>query len=149
MDIDFDDVEELADYVTVPAGTYLCKVAEVRPGTTRKGDDRWAVRLVVSEGEFAGRHAAWDGLVFSARGRARVKQVFTALGLPNEGRVSIGPEDIAGREAFVQIRPVEFTSPSTGQTIKRNEVPYQGYTSIAQSSAGRQDAPREEPDMPF
>ena len=30
MEIDFDRVEKVDDFVTVPTGTYLCKIAEVR-----------------------------------------------------------------------------------------------------------------------
>ena len=44
MEIDFDSAESISDYVTIPTGTYLCRVAEVRPGTTRAGDERWSMR---------------------------------------------------------------------------------------------------------
>lgn len=130
MEIDFDDVENLPDYVTVPAGTYLCKVAEVRPGVTRSGDERWGLRLVVAEGEYTGRLAAWDGITFSAKGRARARRVLAALGLPHEGRVEIQPEDVAGRSALVTIRPSEYPDPNTGDVVRRNEVPYDGYRRV-------------------
>ena len=38
MEIDFSAVN--SDYVTVPAGTYLCKIVDVQSGTTRNGDER-------------------------------------------------------------------------------------------------------------
>ena len=47
-------------------------IEEVRPGATREGSPRWACRLEVAEGEYAGRTAAWDSLVFSERGLPRV-----------------------------------------------------------------------------
>ena len=129
MEIDFDSADRTSDFVTVPAGTYLCRVAEVRPGQTRAGDERWSMRLVVAEGEHVGKQAAWDSLVFSTRGRARARIVFAALGMPSNGRVQVEPNDLEGRQCLVQIRPAEYASPS-GETIRRNEVPYDGYRSV-------------------
>ena len=126
MEIDFDAEDSISDFVTVPEGTYLCRVGEVRPGTTRSGDERWSLRLVVAEGQYVGKQAAWDSLVFSTRGRARARAVLQALGLPTRGKVEIEPADLEGREALVAIRPSEYESP-TGQIVRRNEVPYNGY----------------------
>ena len=126
MEIDFDAADRVSDYVTVPAGAYLCRIAEVRPGTTRAGDVRWSLRLVVAEGPHVGKQAAWDSLVFSTRGRARARLVMSALGLPASGRVSVEPNELEGRQAFVQVRPAEYASPS-GDLVRRNEVPYDGY----------------------
>lgn len=116
----------------VPPGTYRCRVAEVRPGTTRAGDERWSLRLVVEEGEFAGKQAAWDSLVFSARGRARARLVFAALGLPARGRVQVALADLEGKQAMVTVRKAEYVSPvEGGQTVVvRNEVPYCGWEAI-------------------
>ena len=129
MQFDFTPTDLVSDFVSIPAGTYLCQIAEVRTGTTKNGDARWAMRLVVAEGEFTGRHAAWDGLVFSARGQARARLVFGALGLPNEGVVDIEPEDVQGQSILAEVRPVEFTNGS-GETIRRLEVPYNGYRAV-------------------
>ena len=41
--------------------------------STRAGDERWSLRLVVAEGQHVGKQAAWDSLVFSTRGRARAR----------------------------------------------------------------------------
>lgn len=129
VELDFDIDGKVADYVTVPAGTYLCKIAEVQSGTTRNGDERWGFRLIVAEGEYVGRQAAWDGLVFSTRGMMRVRQVLAAFGLPTTGKVSLKPDDLVDRQAFVEVRPANFEHPETGIVIKRNEVPYSGYRS--------------------
>jgi hypothetical protein len=130
VDLDFDAIEKVSDYVTVPAGTYLCEIAEVRESTTKNGDERWGLRLIVAEGEFCGRQAAWDSLIFSSRGQVRVRLVLEALGMPTKGRVSLRPEDMKGRRAFVEVRPSEFEHPDTGQVVRRNEVPYRGYRAI-------------------
>lgn len=134
MQFDFTPTELVSDFVSIPAGTYLCEIAELRVGTTKNGDTRWAMRLIVAEGEFAGRHAAWDGLVFSARGQARARLIFGVLGLPNEGLVDIEPGDVQGRRALVEVRPTEFTNGS-GEKIRRLEVPYSGYRAVPEGES--------------
>ncbi|GAB4143149.1 MAG: hypothetical protein Fur0037_10690 [Planctomycetota bacterium] len=136
MEIDFDGVEDVTDYVTVPAGSYLCRIAEVRTGATRAGDERWSLRLVVAEGQHVGKQASWDNLIFSPRGRARARAVFQALGLPAKGRVHVEPKDLEGRVALVEVRPAEYASP-TGEVIRRNEVPYDGYRKVPEDASGR------------
>ncbi|HEX5051047.1 MAG TPA: DUF669 domain-containing protein [Planctomycetota bacterium] len=125
----FDFDGNLADFVTVPAGAYRCRVAEVRPGTTRAGDERWSLRLVVADGPHTGKQAAWDSIVFSTRGRARARQVLLALGLPARGRVTIEPSDLDGREAIVEVRAAEYAS-ADGSRVRRNEVPYDGWRAL-------------------
>lgn len=125
--IDFDG--DSSDFVTVPAGTYVCRVAEVRTGTTRAGDVRWSMRLVVADGKHVGRQAAWDSVVFSTRGRARARLVFAAVGLPAKGTVHVQPDDMVGRLALVEVRPVEYPTPDGG-SVRRNEVPYDGWRPV-------------------
>ncbi len=147
MEIDFDSTESVSDYVTVPAGTYLCRIAEVRQGTTRAGDDRWSLRLVVAEGQHVGKQAAWDNLIFSARGQARVRLVMHALGLPSSGKVQIDPGDVEDRSALVEIRPAEYQN-SAGQVVRRNEVPYDGYRAVPDGS-GAPDETVDPKEIPF
>lgn len=116
----------LIDYTLVPDGIYKCCVREVRTGTTRAGDERWAVALTIAEGPHMGKPAAWDSLVFSNRGRARARLVFKALGVPTGKKVGVEPNDLVGKFAMVTLRGVEFDSP-TGERIKRSEVPYDGW----------------------
>jgi hypothetical protein len=118
------------NFIEMPADTYLCRVAEVRVSTTRAGDERWAMRLVVAAGEFVGRQAAWDSLVFSVRGRARARFVFAALGL--SGVKVVNPADLEGKQAYVEVRPVQYRLPD-GTPVQRNEVPYDGYRRAAPS----------------
>ena len=139
MEIDFDASDRVSDYVTVPPGTYVCRISEVRSGTTRAGDERWSMRLVVAEGQHVGKQAAWDSLVFTTRGRARARMVLQALGLPSSGKVQIEPSDLEGRQALVEIRPAEYQSPA-GEVVRRNEVPYDGFRALPAEPATR---PRE------
>ena len=137
MEINFDTKDSVADFVSVPQGTYLCRVAEVRVGETKSGDARWSLRLLVADGQHVGKQAAWDSLVFSVRGRARARLVLRALGMPTEGKVDIDPGDLTGRGALVCVRPTEYESPS-GQLIRRNEVPYDGYRAADSDSAAEE-----------
>lgn len=153
MEIDFDAQDAISDFITVPAGTYLCRIAEVRTGTTRAGDERWSMRLVVAEGQHVGKQAAWDSLVFSVRGRTRARTVLHALGLPSSGKVELAPTDLEDCTAFVEVRPSEYESPS-GQVIRRNEVPYDGYRPADGATASEPDVDagahvREVGDVPF
>ena len=133
---DFDADGHVSDFVRVPAGAYRCRVADVRAGTTRAGDERWSLMLVVADGSHVGKLAAWDSVVFSVRGRARARQVLAALGLPVQGRVTIEPTDLLGREAIVDVRPCEYTS-TDGATVRRNEVPYDGWRALPAEGGGR------------
>lgn len=129
MKIDLDESGELRDYISVPAGSYVCRITEVRPGATRAGDERWSMKLTVAEGQHVGKQAAWDSLVFSARGRGRARLVLHALGLPCTGTVELQPSDLEGRHALVEIRPAEYQTPGGG-VVRRNEVPYDGYRPV-------------------
>ncbi len=143
MEIDFDQMDNVSDYVSVPAGTYLCRTAEVIPGTTRNGHERWGIRLIVAEGEFVGRQAAWDGLVFSERGTMRARRVLAALGLPTQGKVKVEPQDLVGRQAFVTVKPQDFRDPTSGRVVRRNQVPYEGWMPCTSPIAAPRLAPDE------
>lgn len=112
-----------------PEGVYLARVAEARLGQARSGAHRWAIRFDVEEGPFAGHVLAWDSLVFSPRGRARVKRILRALDRPMPASVDeVFPDRILGAVAKVQIRHVEFRSSAReeNEVIRRTEVPYDG-----------------------
>ncbi len=124
--------EPVSDYITVPEGAYRCRVAEVRVSETRAGDERWSLRLDATEGDYARRFAAWDALVFSARGRARARLVLRALGV--DDLPGLSADRLIGREAMISIRRAEFEAPS-GEIIRRNEVPYDGWRPLPAGGA--------------
>lgn len=110
---------QVADYTTVPEGDHEVMVAEVRPGTTRAGDERWSLRLVCAEGELRGRQAAWHSLVFSTRGRAAARRFLKAAGFKSKDDVQVS--DLEGRRVRVTVRRATYTSPC-GTQVVRNEV---------------------------
>ena len=129
MKLDFSSIEDAESYVSIPEGTYLCRIAEVRPGLTREGSPRWAFRLEVADGEYAGRTAAWDALIFSERGLPRVKQVLARLGFDVAGTLDLHPADLLDLRVKVQFLTEEREDPLTGRRVVRLRVPYSGYES--------------------
>ncbi len=142
MKVDFKNTDTINDFVSVPPGTYLCRITEVRETTTAADDVRWSFQLAVAEGEYVGRHAAWDSLIFSQRGLGRVRHVLAALGLPTDGKVEVTPDHLIDRQVFATVGPSEYVSPD-GTKTRRNEVPYTGYRAVAgsdKSTAGASSA---------
>lgn len=131
MQVDFSLVEDVESFASVPEGTYVVRVAEVREGVTRDGSPRWSLRLEVAEGEYAGRTAAWDGLHWSERGLRRVKHVLEKMGFDVSGRVDLQPAELIDVQVAVEIRLEEREDPATGNRQIRPRVPYMGYESVA------------------
>ena len=127
MQIDFSSVGDVESYASIPEGVYLCRIAEVRAGVTREGSPRWALRLEVVEGDYAGRTAAWDGLVWSERGLPRVKEVLACIGFDVSGRVELEPDDLLDRRLRAHLLTEEREDPLTGKRVVRLRVPYMGY----------------------
>lgn len=125
----YDDV--VYDLVSVPNGTYLCAVAEVRPRTGENGAQRWMIRWVVADGPYVGRTAAWDSISFHPREVRRATLILARLGFPIDSRgewyVGLeGPSTLVGRRAYVTVYANERIDPTTGQRVISNRVPYAG-----------------------
>lgn len=120
------DVSDVEDVMSVPEGVYDVRVAEVRPGRTRDGSERWALRLDVTDGEYAGRFAAWDGLVWSERGKPRAKRVLSILGFPVDEEFDLEPGDLEGRRGRVRLQ-LEEREDQGGILRRGMSVPYDGW----------------------
>jgi len=136
MKLDFSTIEDFESFVSIPEGTYVCRVAEVRVAVTREGAPRWALRLEVADGDYAGRTAAWDGLVFSERGLPRVKQVLAIFGFDVTGTLELEPTDLNDLRARVQLVLEDRPDPLTGMHKKRLRVPYAGYERVEPDQGG-------------
>jgi len=123
----FKDVVDTEDFASLPQGWYTVKVEEVRESRTRDGDGRWGLKLVVAAGPFAGRIAAWDGLVWSERGSPRAKRLLEALGVDARGEVELETRDLLGRCLDVELVVEEWENPVTSRRQRRNVVPYGGF----------------------
>ncbi|MCY2959981.1 MAG: DUF669 domain-containing protein [Planctomycetota bacterium] len=131
MRFDFSNVDDVESFVSVPAGLYPVRVAEVREGRSRDGSTRWTFRLEVLDGDHAGRTAAWDSLTWSERGIYRVKKVLAALGIDVRGEVEVESKDLVGLRAQVLVQPEEREDPISGKRQVRMRVPYLGYEPLA------------------
>lgn len=137
MRFDFSQIQDVESFVSVPEGTYVCRVAEVRDGLTRDGNVRWSMRLEVAEGDYAGRTAGWDGLHWSDRGIVRVKRVLEALGVDVQGEIELEPRDLLGRLARVELRAEQWNDPTSGRQVMRLSVPYGGYVPLTEEERAR------------
>ena len=126
MRMDFTNVEDVS-YVSVPEGAYLCRIDDVREKNTRDGSPRWSFRLIVVEGEYAGRTAAWDSVSWTERGMGRCKHVLKKLGFDVSGVIEVESSDLVGRRARVQIEFEEHQDPNTDIRSVRPAVPFFGY----------------------
>lgn len=124
---DFSSVGDAVEFISVPPGAYRCKIGEVRVGVTKEGSERWGLRLEVADGEYAGRTAAWDGLVWSERGLPRIKYFLKLLGYDTGGRVKLQPHDLVGREVQATLQEEQREDPLSGRFVVRLRVPYLGY----------------------
>lgn len=137
MQYDFSNVDDDSDqFVLVPEGVYAVRIAEVRESRGRSGAEHWGLRLEVLDGDWVGKTASWDWLVWSERGIPRVKRVLRALGLEVEGVLEIGPQDLVGLKACVQVGVEEREDPQTGRRTVRNRIPYDGYAPFTEGGFG-------------
>jgi len=125
---------ETEDFASLPQGWYTVKIEEVREGRTREGDTRWGLKLAVEGGVYAGRIAAWDGLVWSERGSPRAKRFLAALGFDVSGVLELEPHELIGGVLDVQLVIEEWENPVTGRRQRRNVVPYDGFATEGTAS---------------
>jgi hypothetical protein len=142
---DFSSVDDVQSFASIPAGSYPCRIAEVREGLTRDGSVRWAIRLEVAEGEYAGRTAGWDGLTWSERGIVRVKRVLELLGFDVRGEVEVTTADLEGRMIRARFEHEDWEDPSTGRRTERLSVPYAGYAPFDGVEVSGDEVLRESP----
>lgn len=148
MHYDFSSVDDDRDeFVLVPEGTYAVRIAEARESRGRDGSEHWGLRLEVTEGDWVGKTASWDWLVWSERGIPRIKRVFRALGLDVEGELSVVPADLLNLQACVQVGVEEREDPHTGRRAVRNRVPYDGYAPLERNGGKEVHGPNGTPDF--
>jgi len=130
VEVDFSKTDGLEDYVSVPEGRYLCRVAEVRMGWTQAGDERWGFRLEVTDGDYAGKTAAWDGVSWGERGRRRAKHVLGCMGFDVAGRIALESTDLIDRRVMATVISEERVDPNSGNRQIRPRIPFQGYEAV-------------------
>ena len=137
----WDDVNR-EDRTSVPAGVYAVEIVEVRETRTRDGSERWALRLDVVDGAYAGRIAAWDGIVWSDRALPRAKRILEVLGFPVEGEQELHSAALVGRRARVELVHEDYEN-EAGLVSTRTSVPYDGWGPLEQASVDGEAGARE------
>ena len=128
MQIDPDEGSDVDDYVIVEEGTYPLRIESIKPRNNADGDVSWMLRLVLLEGERAGRVAAFDWLNFSERGMHRVRSILSSLGFDVSVPIQVEPADLEGKVANVRLINQETVHPDTGRHQRRSRVPYDGWS---------------------
>ena len=123
--VDFSKVNGTRDLGPLPAGKYLCRLAEVEETTTRSGDPMWKLRFEVAKGRHEGRHIR-DRVAFTPKAIKRVRALCAALGLKASGKVDLTPGQIEGRTCCVRVRVDQYKN-QDGQMTPCNEVQFNGY----------------------
>ncbi|MBI2068962.1 MAG: DUF669 domain-containing protein [Elusimicrobia bacterium] len=123
--IDFSKVDDVQDFTPIPAGKYLCKVAEVQQSQTQFQDEMWKLRFQVVSGEHTGRQL-FDNMVFSEAAMKRAKLICSRLGLDVTQELNLTPEMIKNRQCHLTVEVEEYQD-EEGRTKKRNVVPFAGY----------------------
>lgn len=108
----------------IPEGWYRATIEDIQEKTTRiGGDEMWALRLRITEGEYADRIVK-DNLVFSAAAHKRLRIFAKAMGLPSSGTVEFEKHDIQDREVQIEVASEEYN----GET--QSKVTFRGYKAV-------------------
>ncbi len=151
--INFSTVDDATDFTPLPEGTYACRIDSVEEARTSRGDEMWKLRLVVTEGEYAGR-LIFDNLVFSEKALKRVKFVCSRLGLDVSGELDLTPAMIHGKTCRVRVEIEEYVDEEEKEKT-RNRVPFAGYVAAASDvdgAAGSEEGATDgdgDDDLPF
>ncbi len=88
-------------------GWYLARIAQIDEKTTTTGKPMLAVQYEVTateDGEVVpGNRKVFENWVLTSEAMWKIKQVFSALGMPTEAIVDIDTDDLLGQELMLKI----------------------------------------------
>ena len=147
--IDFDNVDDVQDFSPLPAGKYLCRLAEVEEAATQYGDEMWKLRFLVADGKHSGRYI-FDNMVFSDAALKRAKLICSRLGIDVSGEVDLTPSLLKDRSCYVTVDTEEYEDDEGNRKV-RNIVPFAGYdrADAAPVGAAASKEDDDEDDLPF
>jgi hypothetical protein len=131
-EVDFPNVPDAEAFEIIPAGSYVCKLVDITPGTSQAGNEKWSLIWEVTQGEHAGARV-WDSIVFAGGALKRVKLLCSRLGLDVTEKINLQPEMIMGRSCIVHVEEgVWERKDDQGRVeeVPANEVPFAGYEAI-------------------
>ena len=125
----------IPDEGLIPEGQYPCVVADIDEKISKKGDEYWRLKLQVQGEEVPETgQFLWDSLFFSDNAIKRVKLVCRRFGLDVSKDMDLEPKHLLGRKALVDVIIEKYEDYKTGESRKRNSVPYAGYEKISGES---------------
>jgi len=158
--INFNEIPDAEAYPLLPHGTYPFRVQAVEVVNPDTHQERWTLKLLVTEGEQKGSFLR-DTLFWSEKALPRIKLFCSRVGIPTDGAVSLEPRHLLDREGYVEVTSEEWD----GKTV--NRVPFAGYlkreewlqplpegrepeaVAPPKSSPGQQTLPENNSDVPF
>lgn len=152
--IDFSKASDERKFSPLPAGRYLCRLAEVEETTTRSGEPMWRLRFTVAKGRHEGRYIR-DRVAFTPKAIKRVRALCAALGVRAAGKGELTPEQVEGRRCYVRVRIDQYEN-RDGQMTPCNEVAFDGYeparrdeAADADEGAGGDEDADDDSELPF
>jgi len=98
---DFDTVVAASEFAPVPAGVYLARILIGEFTTTKRGDDAYRLRFVVTEGEHKGQTLIRT-LTFGAKAKPYTKAALAPFGVTTKAKL-LSPFPEPGREYLVRL----------------------------------------------
>ena len=126
----------------IKEGWCLARVDEIEEKQTSRGDEMWAVKFRILEGDDEGEIVK-DNIVFSRAASKRLRIIAKAFGLPAVGAVDFERHDIEGRTVRIEVALEDYK----GET--KAKVTFSGYREAPQDRAAPKREPGADDDLPF
>lgn len=132
--VDFSDVDDALDFSPLPPGPYLCRLTAIDDSErTGAGDEMWALRFTVDEGEHEG-HYIYDRISFGHKALPRVKLLCSRMGIDISGPLNLTPDLLMGRRVWVTVDIEEYDDQKSKTRRERNKVPFAGFMEAKEES---------------
>lgn len=119
------DVPDIEPLEPIPAGEYLCRLADVEVVQPLRKPEFWRPRWIVQRGPYKGRTIP-DILYFSEKALPRVKLLCGVASLDTSEEIDLKPSDLLGMRAVLTVEEKQFED-KNGKTRRVNAVVYNGY----------------------
>ena len=97
--------DQTAGFTPLPAGNYACKIESAEVGTSQNGNNMIKLKLIVLDGEFAGRKL-FDNIMLMQESAFKMKQYAEVIGI--ESGEEIDTQDFMNRECIVLLGQREY-----------------------------------------
>jgi hypothetical protein len=145
--IEFDKIDDANIYEPIPAGRYLCELAEIKETATKNGDEMWELKFVVLESGLYENRIIFDRMVFSEKAMPRIKLICSRLGIDTTRSMDLLPANLLYKRCYLHVVIEDYTD-YEGIQKKRNIVPYAGYEKMEDMKA-KKNTELKDDEIPF